>query len=161
MPVIEMDLFIKAPINRVFDLSRSIDVHMDSQSRYKEKAVAGVTSGLIELGQEVTWQATHFGIRQRLGVAIVAMDRPRHFRDAQRFGAFKSFEHDHFFEEHGEDTLLKDVFNYRSPLGILGHIADFVFLKRYMTGLLEERNQMIKAIAESSRWRNYLPNPDA
>jgi hypothetical protein len=66
VPVIELNTTIAAPIERVFDLSRSIDLHANSASGTSEQAIAGVTSGLIEIGQEVTWRARHFGIWQTL-----------------------------------------------------------------------------------------------
>jgi hypothetical protein len=73
MPVIDLELFVHAPAERVFDLSRSVDVHVASTSRTGERAVAGVTTGLLVLGDVVTWEATHFGVRQRLTSQIVAL----------------------------------------------------------------------------------------
>ena len=149
MPRIELEMLVAAPIERVFDLARSIDVHKESQSSHREIAVAGRTSGLIENGEVVTWEAVHFGVRQRLTSRIVAMTRPTHFRDAMVSGAFRRIEHDHFFESRpGGGTLVRDVFDYEAPMGPLGRLADFLLLKRYMCRLLEDRNQVIKRFAE-------------
>jgi ligand-binding SRPBCC domain-containing protein len=104
----------------VFDLARSIDAHQDSTEGTAERAIAGVTSGLIGINDEVTWEARHFGVRQRLRVRITAFDRPKHFQDVMIAGAFKSMVHDHDFAEHPEGTLMCDRFEFRSPLGILG-----------------------------------------
>ena len=79
MPKIELTTEIAAPIEVVFDLARSIDLHEQSTSQTNEKAVAGRTSGLIELGESVTWEATHFFVRQRLTARIVKFERPTHF----------------------------------------------------------------------------------
>jgi ligand-binding SRPBCC domain-containing protein len=128
MPIIKLETVINAPIERVFDLARSIDLHKNSMSKYEEKAVAGVTSGLINLNETVAWEATHFGVKQRLTSKITAFDRPRYFRDSMVAGAFRRFDHDHFFELIGEQTRIKDVFDYDSPLGILGKIADEFFV---------------------------------
>jgi ligand-binding SRPBCC domain-containing protein len=152
MPRIELVTVIAAPIEKVFDLSRNIDVHQQSQARNQEKAIAGKTSGLIEEGEEVTWEAVHFGVRQRLTSRIVVMKRPSHFRDSMVAGAFKRFDHDHFFESvPSGHTLMKDVFDYTAPLGLLGHLADAPFLKRYMRRLFEERNAIIREIAEKAK----------
>ena len=78
-------------------------------------------------------------------------DRPHHFRDSLVSGAFKRFDHDHHFESVAGQTLMKDTFDYTSPFGILGRIADFVFLKRYMSRLLRTRNGVIKSVAESEK----------
>jgi ligand-binding SRPBCC domain-containing protein len=156
MPVIKLEMLINAPIERVFDLARSIDLHADSMSHTNEKAVAGVMKGLINLGETVTWEATHFGIRQRLTSKITVCDRPTKFSDTMVSGAFARFDHDHFFEEIDGKTLMRDVFDYDSPLGFLGNIADFLFLESYMRDLLSKRNELIKKVAESEEWRKFL-----
>lgn len=156
MPIIEIEIEINAPIERVFDLARCIGLHEETMSKTKEKAIAGVTKGLINLDETVTWQATHFGIRQKLESKINEYDRPYHFRDIMLKGAFKRFTHDHFFASKGENVLMKDVFDYDSPLWILGQIADFLVLKNYMKNLLLERNLLIKRTAESEDWRKFL-----
>ena len=132
MPVIELTTRIEAPVERVFDLSRSIDLHTQSASRSREHAVAGVVSGLIGMGQDVTWRARHFGIWQKLTVRITAFERPVHFADEMLSGAFRSMEHHHYFDAVDGGTVMRDVFRFHSPLGILGRIADCVFLVRYM-----------------------------
>lgn len=158
MPVIELSTFIAAPIERVFDLARSIDLHTASTSSTGERAIGGITSGLIGDGQEVTWQARHFGVWQRLTVRITAFERPSHFTDAMLRGAFRRMEHHHSFETAPGGTMMRDVFTYESPLGILGKIADILFLEHYMRSFLLERNRILKAAAESDSWRQYLPD---
>jgi len=156
MPIIKLETSVNAPIERVFDLARSIDLHKTTMTKYKEKAVGGVMTGLINLNETVIWEATHFGVRQNLTSKITAFDRPRYFRDSMVAGAFKRFDHHHYFEETGGQTLIKDVFDYDSPLGILGVIADRLFVENHLRGMLEERNQIIKAAAESDDWRKFL-----
>jgi ligand-binding SRPBCC domain-containing protein len=156
MPVIELSTLIRAPRERVFDLARSIDAHQDSTGGTEERAVAGVTKGLIGMNDEVTWEARHFGIRQRLTVRITAFNRPNHFQDIMISGAFKSIAHDHEFTEHPEGTLMSDRFEFKSPLGILGGIVDWIFLKDYMRRFLVQRNEVLKQLAESEEWRRYI-----
>jgi ligand-binding SRPBCC domain-containing protein len=154
--VIDITTRIQSPIQRVFDLSRSVDLHTASTAHTHERAVAGVTAGLMGLGQEVTWRARHFGIWQNLTSRITAFEPPSHFRDSLVRGAFRRFDHDHFFSEHGDITLMRDVFDYDSPFGVLGRIADRLFLKRYMKQLLVSRNAVIKVAAETDEWRRYI-----
>jgi len=150
MPKLKIVTEIAAPVERVFDLARSIDVHQQSQTRHRERAVAGRTSGLIETGETVTWEAVHFGIRQRLTSRIDAMTPPVYFRDSMVAGAFRSFVHDHHFEEIPGGTKMTDVLDYVAPLGVLGRWADWLFLESSMRRLLEERNAVIKDMAEAS-----------
>jgi ligand-binding SRPBCC domain-containing protein len=156
MPVIELFTVIRAPRERVFDLARSIDAHQESARGTEERAVAGVTKGLIGLNGEVTWEARHFGVRQRLTVRVTAFDRPKYFQDVMNSGAFKSMVHDHTFAEHSAGTLMSDRFEFRSPLGIFGAMIDRVFLASYMRRFLVRRNEVLKQLAESAEWRRYL-----
>ena len=156
MPIIKIKTKINAPIERVFDLARCIDLHTESMSESNEKAVAGKTKGLINKDETVTWEAIHFGIKQKLTSKITIFERPHRFRDSMVKGTFKRFDHDHFFETKDLHTIMKDVFDYDSPLRFIGNIADAVFLENYMKKLLESRNMLIKAVAESDDCKKYI-----
>ncbi len=150
---------IRAPIDRCFDLARSVEVHLVGNVHFGESAVAtgGVTSGLIGLGQKVTWRARHLGVRQNLTSEITAMERPTYFQDTMIRGAFRSMQHDHYFRVvSATETEMRDVFRFAAPLGVLGRVAELALLRRYMRALLIERNRVIQQIAESTEWRRYL-----
>lgn len=148
METIRIEIRIAAPIERCFDASRDLDLHVKSMAHTNERAVAGRTSGLIELGEEVTWRARHFGITQHFTSKITAFDRPRHFRDEMQRGAFRSFVHDHFFEVEGDRTKMIDVLEFSAPLGFLGRIAEKLFLRHYLTRLLADRADVIRKFVE-------------
>jgi ligand-binding SRPBCC domain-containing protein len=143
MPIIHLITLINAPIQLVFDAARSIDLHQESMAHTQERAVAGKIQGLIELGETVTWEASHFGVLQRLTVKITEMESPASFTDEMVSGAFKRFKHVHRFLEQEGMTIMEDEFDYRAPLGLLGRVADVLFLKKYMTKLLRKRNKII------------------
>jgi ligand-binding SRPBCC domain-containing protein len=146
MPLIELATHINAPIGQCFDLARSIDVHVASTQHTGETAIAGRTSGLIELGESVTWRARHFGIWQTLTSRITEMEYPNFFTDEMVQGAFKNFRHEHYFYPIKDQTLMKDIFRFESSMGTT---LDVLFLKRYMIRLLKKRNRVIKEIAEA------------
>lgn len=156
MPAIHLKTRISAPIQRVFDLARSIDLHQDSNPESKEVAIAGKTSGLIELGETVTWKARHFGIYQKLTVKVIELESSRFFTDVMLKGAFKSMKHSHKFEAIDGGTDMTDHFEFESPLGYLGRIANSLFLKSYMTRFLKDKNDILKRIAESEEWEKYV-----
>jgi len=156
MPRIEIVTEIAAPIEICFDLSRSIDLHQISTSKTNEKAIKGVTSGLISLNETVTWEATHFGFKQQLTSKITAYNRPYSFVDEQIKGAFKSIFHQHEFEEIDGKTIMKDTFKFNSPYGILGRIFNFLILTNYLKNFLIERNEVIKNYAETAKWKSVL-----
>jgi ligand-binding SRPBCC domain-containing protein len=150
---------IRGPIERCFDLARSVEVHLAGNVHCGEAAVAsaGVTTGIIGLGQRVTWRAKHFGVWQQLTSEITAMDRPAFFQDTMLQGAFRFMQHHHFFRALSPDeTEMRDVFRFAAPLPVLGRLAEAAVLRRYMRALLRERNAVVKEIAESTLWRKYL-----
>ena len=149
MAVVTVTTRIAAPRERCFDLARSIDLHVDSMGHTGERAVAGVTSGLIGMGQEVTWEGRHFGVRQRFTSRITAFRPPAHFQDTMVRGAFAAFVHDHDFEPADGGTLMRDRLAFRSPLGPIGAVIDRLLLRRYLERLLQRRNLVIKRAAEA------------
>ena len=155
-----MHTTINAPAESCFDLARSIDFHLHSVSSTKEKAVSGVTSGLIDMGQQVEWRAKHFGLWFHMTVAITEMDRPVHFQDAMVKGPFRYFRHDHTFTQQDQGTLMVDRVEFASPVPVLGLGADIFVLRNYLKRLLHIRNLSFKEAAESDQWRNYLSSQE-
>jgi ligand-binding SRPBCC domain-containing protein len=156
MPTIHLTTEINAPVQRCFDLSRSIDLHVLSTQKTHEKAVGGITSGLINLNEEVTWRARHFGIWQQLTTRITAFNSPTFFEDKMVRGIFKKMEHQHFFEQQGLFTIMKDQFYFEAPFGVIGIIFSNCVLVHYLRSFLQERNSLIKQTAESNQWKMIL-----
>ena len=157
---LEETTIIEAPIERCFDLSRSVEVHLLSNVHSGEQAlvIGGVASGLVGLSEEVIWRAKHFGIWQNLTSKITAMESPCYFQVTMVRGIFSFMQADHLFESlESCGTEMKDVFSIAAPLPLLGSLAETLFLRRYMLALLRERNAVIKRVAESSEWEQYLP----
>ena len=147
---IELTMVIAAPVDVCFDLARTVDVHVQSLQHTGERAVAGKTTGMLGLGEEVTWRARHFGVMHEHQSRITAFEAPRHFRDSMVRGRFRSFEHDHFFDAFQGATRMRDVLEFRSPCGWLGRLVDRFVLRRYLTRLLERRNQALRRLAEAA-----------
>jgi len=156
MPTIHLTTFIAAPVERVFDLSRSIDVHKKSLAHTNEQAVAGTTSGLIQQDETVTWKAKHLGKVRVMKVKISSMTAPQSFTDELVNGDFKEMKHEHHFKPIKNGTLMIDLFSFESPYGSLGKMVNYIFLKRYLRKLLERRNRAIKEYAETDKWKFLL-----
>lgn len=150
MIIIEEKTIFEVPIAVAFEAERNISLHSATQRHRSERAIGGVTAGLIENGQEVEWEAVHFGIKQKLRIKITHMDKPNYFRDEQVFGAFKTFSHEHYFRTlESNKTEKTDIMHIEAPLGFIGKIAEILFLKRYMTNFLRKKNESLKAIVEN------------
>jgi ligand-binding SRPBCC domain-containing protein len=148
MTTIVVETRIAAPIEMCFDLARDVDAHVKTSSSTNERAVAGKTAGLLELGDVVTFEAVHFGVRQRLTSRIVEFDRPTRFVDEMVKGAFASLRHVHEFILDGSEVLMRDTLTWRSPLGFLGVIADRLFVESHMRSFMLAKQSELKAYAE-------------
>lgn len=149
MPTIRLETFIAASLERCFDLSLSVDLHRHSVAHTSERPLAGVTSGVMKLGDTVTWEAVHFGIKQHLTTKITAYERPYRFTDEMIQGAFQEMTHLHEFVPQPPGTLMIDLFTFRAPLGLFGQVAETLVLTRYMKELLLTRNTYLKQTAEA------------
>lgn len=156
MPVIHLTTFIEAPLQRVFDLSRSINLHKKSMEESGEEAIGGTTSGLINLDETVTWKARHLGKTRRLKVKVAAMEAPRFFMDEMLEGDFKSMKHEHHFKATENGTILIDLFHFETRYGMAGKVFTRFYLSGYLRRLLEQRNKVIKEYAETTRWQHLL-----
>ncbi len=124
------------------------------------RPISGRTSGLVTAGDTVLWHGWKFGLPQRHQSLIEAFDPPHFFRDRMIAGRFRTFEHDHAFEELGSNSVrLADELRFSMPLGPLGELIATTLLIPHIRGLMRRRFQRLKRIAESEEWQHYLPNP--
>lgn len=143
MPTIVLTTEIPSSPEACFAASLSVDAHTASMRRSGERAVGGVTTGVMGLGDTVTWRARHFGVPFRMTSRISAHDAPGRFVDEQVAGPFRRWWHEHRFEPAPGGTLMTDTVEYASPAGPLGRLVDRVVLTRYMTRLLSTRNRWL------------------
>ncbi len=149
MPTINLVTEIHAPIERCFDLCRDLEMHTRTVAHTKERLVGDKKVGMAELGDVLVFEAVHFGIRQRLTSQITEVARPALFTDVALSGAFQSLYHRHEFTVVPGGTLMRDRLEWTSPLGVLGKIADALFLHRYMLRFLVTRNRNLKTMIEA------------
>jgi ligand-binding SRPBCC domain-containing protein len=158
MPSIHLTTFVAAPAERVFDLSRSIELHKKSMAHTGEKAVSGTTAGLIRYEETVTWKAKHLFKERVMRVRVTEMNQPYSFTGEMVEGDLRSMKHEHHFKKVANGTLMINVLNFSMPYGLLGRLAATLFLSRYLKKLLEHRNSIIKQYAESDKWQFVLNN---
>ncbi|CAN1545772.1 COG4276 Uncharacterized conserved protein [Flavobacteriaceae bacterium] len=156
MTTIHLTTKIKAPIETVFDVSRNIDIHQQSASKSKEVAIAGIIFGLINLDETVTWRGKHFGFYLTHKSRITTMSFCNYFVDEMEEGKFKTFKHEHLYEEQNGITTMTDKLQYETPSGIIGKLFDFLFLKKHLTQFLLDRNQVLKTVSENLIFKNSL-----
>jgi ligand-binding SRPBCC domain-containing protein len=156
MQTIRLETRIAAPPERCFLLCLNVDLHLESAAQTRERAIAGVTHGILAAGESVTWEGRHFGFVMHHTIVITQYERPHFFQDSMTKGMFETFEHDHHFCEDGDGTLMRDVLRFSAPLGILGAIAEKLTLSSYLERFLLERNALVTRVAESDGWRKFI-----
>ena len=156
MPTIHLTTFINAPVERVFDLARSIDLHKKSMAHTREEAVAGVTTGLVSLHDTVTWKGKHLGKIRVFKSRVTALQKPLLFSDEMAEGDFKSYAHEHHFKQVENGTIMIDIVNFEAPYRGIGRLFSKLFLTKYMRRLLEMRNHAIREYAETDKWKNFI-----
>ena len=149
---------IAAPPHVCFDLARSVDAHLASAEDTGERAVGGKTTGLLGLGDEVTWQARHLGVTQRLTSRITASEPPHFFQDRMTRGAFRSFEHDHRFVSDASGTVMIDELRFAAPLGPVGWLVERLVLTPHLRRFLVRRGAALKRMAEED-WQPERGHP--
>lgn len=137
----ELVTHLPVPVRAVFDASLSIDAHLGSMRFSRERAIAGVTSGTIGLGQSVTWRAWHGGVPFTMTSIISELEEPRRFVDEQVAGPFGAFRHEHLFEPAGGGTRMVDRLRLASP--VAGFVVEPVLLVPYVRHLIRVRNRFL------------------
>ena len=159
--ILRDEILIHAPIERCFALSTSLAV---VQLELGMKPVAGRglsrtssrTTGLVTGGDTIRWQGWQLGFPNYHVSLIENFEPPLHFRDRMIAGRFRSFEHDHRFEQTSAGVLLRDEVRFTMPLGVAGLLVGGAVLVPHIRGLLQRRFQLLKRLAESDGWRHYL-----
>jgi hypothetical protein len=154
VPQLTVVTTIAAPIEACFDAALDVAAHAESASFSGERLVApGKREGHLALGDLVCFEGRHFGVRQRFCARIVELERPHRFADEMVDGAFTWLRHIHEFEPDaaGTSTVMRDTLTWQAPLGILGRIADTLFLVRHMRWFVETKQRALKEIIERQR----------
>jgi ligand-binding SRPBCC domain-containing protein len=156
MCTIHLTTFIAAPIERVFDLSRSISLHKISSAHTNKEAIGGITSGMINKNETVTWRAKHLFKIRYFTTRISEMQSPNFFIDEMQKGDFKSLKHEHHFKKIDNGTIMIDILNFESPYGIIGKWFNKIYLKNLLQKFIVQRNIVIKDYAETGKWKALL-----
>jgi ligand-binding SRPBCC domain-containing protein len=156
MERIRRETWIDAPVERCFLLSLSVDLHVASARSSREKAVAGVTTGLIGEGETVTFRGRHLGVPVKHTSRIEVLRPYSHFRGTMISRVFEHFEHDHYFAAMNDGTRMRDEIRFSASWGMAGRLATRLFVRRRLRAMLMERNSFLKRMAESEEWHQYL-----
>lgn len=96
-------------------------------------------------GQIITYKVGILpGIKSNWVTEITTVEDKKYFVDEQRFGPYSMWHHEHFFEALGpKELLMTDKVSYKIPLGILGHLAHGLFVKRQLLQIFNHRYETL------------------
>lgn len=149
MTTVRVETLIHAPPELCFDLTRDVHVHNETAAFTQERVLTDHPTGLLELGDMVTFEARHLGVRQRLTARITEFDRPHRFVDEVEESIFRSLRHQHLFQAVKEGTLMTDVIEFRTSIWALGVLSERLVVGPHLRRFLKRRNQALKEIAEA------------
>jgi ligand-binding SRPBCC domain-containing protein len=155
MYTISDSMHVDAPIERCFLLSTSIDLVART---LEMQPIGGKTSGLIEANDQILWRGWKLGLPHLHETVITGYEWPTFFQDSMGRGRFKRFQHEHTLAQIGRHTLLQDKIRFSLPFGLLGDIVAKYIVVHYIARALRRRLTLLKRVAESEEWRQYLPD---
>ena len=161
MITVRHEVRVRAPPGRCFDLARSVDLHVDSSREIGARAVAGRTSGLSGAGDTTTWSARFCGLRFSMTTRIENFSPPASYGDRLTRGLLRQFAHVYQFEPVPDDgCVMSDELTVEAPFGPLGRIMERFYLARTMRGLVQQRLEHIRRVAEGDDWQRYTALQD-
>jgi len=91
-------------------------------------------------GQIITYKIGIMpGIKVNWVTEITQVLERKYFIDEQRFGPYKMWHHEHFFEENATGVMMTDKVSFKVPFGIVGHLSYFIFIKRQLFDIFTYR----------------------
>ncbi len=153
MFVIEGRIHVIAPIERCFLLSTHVGLVARTIGM---KPVAEPANGLVKAADRVVWRGWKFGLPQRHESRITEYEAPRFFQASMERGHFRTFQHDHEFLEICGQVLMRDTVRFSMPLGAAGRRVGRHIMIPYLRARMRRRFALLKRIAESEEWRQYL-----
>ena len=107
------------------------------------KIISGAEKSIYP-GQIIQYNVSPiFGIKLRWVTEITHVIDNKYFVDEQRFGPYSLWHHKHFFNEIKGGILMEDVVDYKIPLGWLGQLAHFIFVKNRLKKIFKFRENML------------------
>ena len=155
MFTISDSIFINAPIDRCFLLSTSVELVGKTLGM---KPLEGKTNGMLVADDRLLWAGWKFGFPQMHESYVTRYERPAFFQDTMGRGRFKRYQHDHYFYEMDERTVLNDKIRFTMPLGFVGRLVGQFVLVPYLSRRLRRRLVLLRKVAQNQKeWRKYLP----
>ena len=156
MTKIHVTTFINAPIERVFNLSRSLTLSKMAFKGAKEQLLSSSAANMVGAGETITLRAKHLGKTREITSRVTDLELPNGYTEEQIKGDLKSFRHEYHFKKVDNGTIMIDLVEFEGPRDLLGSLAAKFFLKSYFEKILKKKNELVRQSAESEKWKAVL-----
>ena len=148
MTTLRLQTLLPTSPERAFDLALDLEEHARSAAATGERVVSTTAEGPMKLGDEVTFEACHLGLRWKLTARITLHAPPHAFVDEQTRGPFRAMRHEHRFEPHAQGTMMTDLFTFAAPNVLFcGRLVERLLLKPHLTRFLRTRAEHLRRVA--------------
>lgn len=98
-------------------------------------------------GMIIRYKITPFlGIKMDWTTEISHIQDRTYFIDEQRFGPYAFWHHQHHFKPTSKGVEMSDILHYKVPYGIIGTIADAIFVDQKVESIFEYRKKAIEKV---------------
>ena len=95
-------------------------------------------------GMIITYRVSPvLGIKMNWVTEITHVKEKEYFVDEQRSGPYSIWHHEHKIEPVEGGVLMTDIVSYKPPFGILGSIANSLFIKKQLEEIFEFRRKAL------------------
>jgi ligand-binding SRPBCC domain-containing protein len=111
-----------------------------------------VTSNTTEATRMYPGMIITYNVSPLLGIKldwmteITQVQHEQYFIDEQRFGPYKFWHHQHHFQEIPGGVLMNDILTYGMPFGILGQMANGIFVANKLQKIFNYRKEKVEAL---------------
>lgn len=96
-------------------------------------------------GMIITYKVSPIlGIKLNWVTEITQVKNQEFFIDEQRIGPYSMWHHQHKIESIEGGVLMKDIITYKPPMGILGVIANSIFIKKQLEEIFDYRKKALE-----------------
>ena len=98
-------------------------------------------------GQLIEYKVKPFaGISVYWMTEITHVEDKKYFVDEQRFGPYRFWHHQHHFRAIPGGVEMTDIIHYRNPMGILGRLANSIFVSKKLGSIFSYRYRKVEEL---------------
>lgn len=139
---------IPAPLDAVWDfISSPVNLKLIAPPQMGFEIVTQSLPDRMMAGMIIEYRVKPMaGIPTTWVTEITQVRDKEYFIDVQQVGPFAFWHHQHILEQQENGVLMTDIISYKPPLGLLGSLANLLFVRRQLESIFTHRKRAIENI---------------